>query len=291
MMMSTKHENGTVKFTLFFFNINILMAKMSAKHLSPEALNQRRMEAVRLRLDGLTVAETAAQTALSAPTISGAWKAFREGGWAAVPVRPRGRHKGDAHRLGGRETDLLWQRLHEWPANRHPGWTSRDLAEVLSDATGPTLSPRALEHWLSAQNLKPRPLTLTPQAQRSREGRWLRQRVQPALERTRAQGGSTWLGGVRVITSTADGHARRYQLYVHGKRNALYTRCFLEPPRADDYLALFERLAEPGPAALIFHGADFRASTDIGHWLERHPDFTLLDVPPNSNLAAGPEHD
>ncbi|WP_280564667.1 helix-turn-helix domain-containing protein [Chromohalobacter sp. 48-RD10] len=264
---------------------------MSAKHLSPEALNQRRMEAVRLRLDGLTVAETARRSGLSAPTISAAWKAFRQGGWSAVPVRPRGRQKGDAHRLGEQETRLLWQRLSGWPANGKPGWTSRALSEAINEDTGQKVSPRALEHWLLAHHLKPRPLSLEPKTSRSREGRWLRQQVQPILNQVRALGGYNWLGGVRAIGSTDDSHARRYHLYVHGKRDVLYIRCFIQPPKASDYIALFERLSGQGPASLVFHGAYFRASADIADWLDRHSDFYLLDVPPDSNLAAATEHD
>ncbi len=75
---------------------------MSAKYLSPEMLNECRLQSVRLRLDGHTVAEVATRTGLSAPTVSAAWKAFREGGWEAVPVRPRGRRAGQAARLDAR---------------------------------------------------------------------------------------------------------------------------------------------------------------------------------------------
>jgi len=63
---------------------------------SVEELNQLRRKAVELRLAGTTVKETAAQTGLSAPTVTAATKAYREGGWDAVPVGPRGRPKSDA---------------------------------------------------------------------------------------------------------------------------------------------------------------------------------------------------
>ena len=63
---------------------------------SVEELNQLRRKAVELRLAGTTVKETAAQTGLSAPTVTAATKAYREGGWDAVPVGPRGRPRSDA---------------------------------------------------------------------------------------------------------------------------------------------------------------------------------------------------
>ncbi|SDF99063.1 Transposase [Onishia taeanensis] len=257
---------------------------MSAKHLSPEMLNQRRLEAVRLRLDGLTVASTAKRTGLSAPTVSAAWKAFREGGWQAVPVRPRGRHKGNTQTLGESEREYLWQRISRWPANNSPGWTSRELAEALSDETGQKVSQRAVEHWLEARNLKPAPMSLETATKRSRKGRWLHQQVQPVLERVRSLGGTHWLGGVRVVTNSNDRQAPCYQLYVHGKHGVLHTCRFATPPKAKDYIELFKRLAEQGPTALIFHGAFFKASAEITTWLEQHTDFQLLGVPPNSKL-------
>ena len=58
------------------------------------ALNERRINAVKLRLSGLSLAETAIQTGLSQPTVIAAIKAYQAGGWAAVPVGRRGRgHK------------------------------------------------------------------------------------------------------------------------------------------------------------------------------------------------------
>ena len=54
-------------------------------------LNRRRVDAVKLRLKGASVAETAEKTGLSRPTVIRAVKAYEAGGWEAVPVRPRGR--------------------------------------------------------------------------------------------------------------------------------------------------------------------------------------------------------
>jgi sulfate adenylyltransferase subunit 2 len=54
-------------------------------------LNKRRVEAVKLRLAGLPVSEIAKKTGLSQPTVIGAVKAYKSGGWEAVPVGPRGR--------------------------------------------------------------------------------------------------------------------------------------------------------------------------------------------------------
>ena len=64
---------------------------MDGRNVKVEELNERRVQAVKLRLAGVSVAEAAARTGLSQPTVIGALKAYQAGGWRAVPVAPRGR--------------------------------------------------------------------------------------------------------------------------------------------------------------------------------------------------------
>ncbi|MDI5891857.1 hypothetical protein QLQ83_12215 [Halomonas sp. LR5S20] len=237
------------------------------------------------------MAEVARQTGLSAPTVSAAWKAFRQGGWEAVPVRRRGRKVGQAERLGEVAQGTLTALLASHPETTDPAWSSSALADALA-SEGHRVSPRAIEHWLEAQGLKPAPLPLDGLARRrSTAGRWYRQQVQPVLEQTHKAGGGSWEGGVRVAVpaKSAVGAPRRYQLYLHGKRGALYTRCLASPPRADDYLALFDRLAAEAPVALLFRGALFQASPEIQAWLADHPEFHLINVPPNLSLGSDPK--
>jgi len=61
------------------------------RNISVEDLNARRLNAVRLRLSGLSTAETALRAGLSQTTVIAAVKAYHNGGWSAVPVAPRGR--------------------------------------------------------------------------------------------------------------------------------------------------------------------------------------------------------
>lgn len=245
-------------------------------------LNERRLEAVRRRLDGQTVAEVAAHTGLSAPTVSAAWKAFLEGGWEAVPVRPRGRRAGQADKLNAAVQERLKALLAEWPPGEVPAWSSRAVSDAMQEE-GHQVSPRAIDHWLAERGLKPAPLPLDALARkRSQAGRWYRQQVAPVQEQLRQAGGVFWTGGVHAPLPRRSEEPRRYPLYLHGKRGVLYTRVLTAPPLAGDYLALFERLlAQAGgrPVALVFHGAWFQAAPEIGEWLERHPSFRLLPWP------------
>lgn len=263
---------------------------MAIKHLSPELLNERRKQAVKLRLDGHTVAVASQQTGLSAPTVSAAWKAFLEGGWAAVPVKPRGRLKGQANVLGADVQALLWQALYQEPQDSllhaAPGWGSADLAEWLSTHHGVVLSQRAIEHWWEAQGLKHKPWKLTCltnshltnsrlATQRSQEGRWFRSAVAPVFTKLK-DADQRWQGGVRRVAHSS---GAVYQIYLHGPRGRLLMRCFKKPPEAQDYLAVFDALNSSGAAALVFHGALFSASPEVTDWLARQPAFWLVPVP------------
>lgn len=64
---------------------------VDGRNVSVETLNERRVKAVKLRLSGASIAEAAAKSGLSQPTVIRAVKAYQAGGWAAVPVAPRGR--------------------------------------------------------------------------------------------------------------------------------------------------------------------------------------------------------
>jgi sulfate adenylyltransferase subunit 2 len=61
------------------------------RNIPVEMLNERRLTAVKLRMAGESVAATAERTGLSEPTVIAAYKAYQQGGWAAVPVAARGR--------------------------------------------------------------------------------------------------------------------------------------------------------------------------------------------------------
>ena len=252
---------------------------MPIKDFSPEVLTKRRLEAVRLRLDGHTVAEAAARTGLSPPTVSAAWKAFREGGWEAVPLRPRGRKTGQTSVLATEQQERLLKQLSTQPSLPSPGWTRQLLADALPKGGDGDASPRAIDHWMTQHDLKPAPLALASLAKRRGQvGRWYRQQVVPSQNQVQKANGMLWQGGVRIARTAPP----RYQLYLHGKRGLLHTRVLTASPLAGDYLALFERLlAQAGgkPVALVFHGAWFQAAPEIGEWLERHPLFRLLPWP------------
>lgn len=103
----------------------------SGRQITVSALNLRRRKAVELRLAGASIHKVAHKTGLSEPTVIAATKAYRKGGWAAVPVGPRGRGV----------------RAQEPPAAAE----AAALAEAARDR-----SP-VLKAWLHALTPRPRP--------------------------------------------------------------------------------------------------------------------------------------
>ncbi|WP_339934420.1 hypothetical protein [Vreelandella glaciei] len=256
---------------------------MNAKHLSPGSLNERRKQAVRLRLDGHTVLKVTQQTGLSAPTVSAAWKAFREGGWAAVPVKTRGRLKGQANVLDASFQKVLWQVLNQAPPDDAPAWSSAGLADWLKENHNLELTQRAIEHWWESEGLKHEPWPLVRFAkQRSQQGRWYRQSVEPLFSKTK-EATQRWQVGVRRIA-----HPSRsvYQFYLHGVRGRLLMRCFERPPVAADYVSLFKALSRQGPGVVVFHGALLEVSPEVKQWLAEQPAFWLVPVPRNLAITA-----
>src|SRR6218665_4082050 len=76
------------------------MDTIDSRTLSVDALNERRRRAVKMRLDGVSLKDTAAQCEMSRTTVIAALKAPAEGGWRAVHPAPRPSRKHGAHADG-----------------------------------------------------------------------------------------------------------------------------------------------------------------------------------------------
>ena len=108
---------------------------------SIDELNASRRRAVELRLGGATVRATSEQTGLSAPTVTAALRAYRDGGWEAVPVAPRGRKPARE----GAEAVEAEAEVGADPARSGPNGATEDRAEAPGSADGaePGTAPAA----------------------------------------------------------------------------------------------------------------------------------------------------
>ena len=96
----------------------------NGRNVTVDALNERRATAVKLRLSGLSLAETAKRTGLSQPTVIRALKAYQAGGWAAVPVGPRGR--GITKKIMGPVSAPQGNNIKQFKSSEGPGRSESD---------------------------------------------------------------------------------------------------------------------------------------------------------------------
>jgi sulfate adenylyltransferase subunit 2 len=111
-----------------------------------------RVRAVQLRLAGETLARTAQQTGLSAPTVSALMKAYEAGGWDAITQRAAGRPKG-----GSKVSQVSLAHLKEklLSDKTRTVWTSLALAQWLADQGDATPNERAAIRRLADWDLLP----------------------------------------------------------------------------------------------------------------------------------------
>lgn len=75
------------------------MDSTNGKRLPTQVLNERRRQAVKLRLGGMKLATVAETVGLSPGMIISAVKSCKAGGWRAVAIAARGRSVGDGRTL------------------------------------------------------------------------------------------------------------------------------------------------------------------------------------------------
>lgn len=122
----------------------------TGRELTLAQLNERRLEAVRQRLAGATVADSAQRAGLSAPTVINAMAAFRRGGWDAVKVASRGRRTGQGKLLSPMATADALKAMAD-PAQ--PVWDDASLLHYLQLELGVVLGKRAIAVYRQAWGL------------------------------------------------------------------------------------------------------------------------------------------
>jgi sulfate adenylyltransferase subunit 2 len=156
------------------------MAAPDSRTLPLDALNERRLQAVRLRLEGVGTAAIMSETGLSAPTVGAAYKAFIAGGWSAVPVRPRGRRQGSGRRLSAAEEAALFRLVTGGPPERAglAGrlWDCEALRGAVATRFGHGIPARTatfyLQRW-GASTPRPRGAAAPRRQAEDRETYWL----------------------------------------------------------------------------------------------------------------------
>jgi transposase len=120
-----------------------------------DALDERRRLAVKLRLDGTSLKDTAAQCEMSRTTIIAAVKAYEAGGWKAVDVDCGGRPVGSGRTLTSEQEREVQRLIRDRTPDQlkmvYALWTRQAVAELIRDRYGIELAVRTmglyLERW------------------------------------------------------------------------------------------------------------------------------------------------
>lgn len=146
--------------------VYILMEKMDSRGLPEAALNERRRRAVKLRLAGVSIRETASQWELSTNTVMHSHRAYEEGGWAAVKVKRGYRTTGLGRLLSAEQEQavqwLIQDRTPDQLKMNYALWTRQAVSELIEVRTGGRMQVRTVSKYLKRWGYTPqKPLKKT----------------------------------------------------------------------------------------------------------------------------------
>lgn len=135
------------------------MEKIDSRTLSVEALNERRRRAVKMRLQGVSLKETATQCEMSRTTVIAAVKAYEAGGWSAVDVERPGRPSGVGRTLSTEQEREVQRLIRDRTPDQlkmiYALWTRQAVAELVRDRFGIELPVRTMGLYLSRWGFTP----------------------------------------------------------------------------------------------------------------------------------------
>lgn len=241
---------------------------LNTPNRSISALNEYRQKAVRMRLDGATLAETSRVTGLTAPTIIAAFKAYQAGGWEAVDTRRRGRPvRGNEALTRQTEAHLKQVLLSRSPqqealANHHV-WDLDAVDTWLQTRHGLEIPARSIARVLQRWKLSS-PSMLEQARDNARLSSWFSgpyRRFQSAARRHDGQ--VLWLGEARLPD---DGP---YLLYAHTTRGHMYWQTVAAQPLIADWQTFFDHLNQRvGVLYAVVSNPFLLRSAALGQWLQ-----------------------
>lgn len=208
------------------------MEKMDSRKLPDDALNERRRRAVKLRLAGVSIRETAWQCELSTNTVMGAQRAYERGGWPAVKIKRGHRPKGSGRLLSPEEEQevqrLIQDRTPDQLKMNYALWTRQAVSELIEGRTGIRIQVRTVGKYLKRWGYTPqKPLKKAYEQSPAAVGKWLQETYPAIAKRARQEGAEIHWGdetGLRSDDVRGRGYAPKGQtpvLRINARREGL----------------------------------------------------------------------
>jgi len=169
------------------------MEQTNGRMISPEALNERRRRAVKLRLGGMKLAAVSSAVELSPGTIIAAVKAYKTGGWPGVATRRRGRSAGDGRTLSADQErairKLICDRTPDQLKMPYALWTRTAVGELVAQQFGIKLPVRTVGHYLKRWGFTPqKPIRKAYEQRPAAVKAWLDKDYPVIAERAKSEG-------------------------------------------------------------------------------------------------------
>jgi sulfate adenylyltransferase subunit 2 len=202
---------------------------------------ETKKRAVSLRLAGVTLAEVAKETGLSAPTVATLARAYEDGGWEAIESRRRGRPKSGS-RLAAESSKTLRSAFlgERLPGKRFgPVFSAPDLVAWIRKQTAEQTDERAIMRRLANWNL---PLPDSP-----------------------------------LCAGTLSSSGESVLFWARGPRGEVFVMPSALPLTDEAYCSLFDCLDEYFPKGLEIdlQFAGLKYTPKLKDWLSRHLHFQL----------------
>lgn len=169
------------------------MEQAKRARVSIEVLNERRRRAVKLRLQGMKLAEVSAMVELGKGAIISAVHAYEAGGWSEVPVAPRGRSMGDGRRLSEDQERLIRRMICDRTPDQlklaYALWTRSAVGELIHHELKIKLPVRTIGHYLKRWGFTPqKPIRKAYEQRPAQVASWLETEYPAIAERAKAEG-------------------------------------------------------------------------------------------------------
>lgn len=282
--------------------------------LSVEALNERRLRAVKLRLGGMKWKDIGEQVGLSRMTMIGTMKAFESGGWAAVPVGPRGRQIGDGRTLSAEQEIRIQGLIRDLMPDQlklpHGLWTRGAVRELIRHECGIEVPVRTIGDYLkrwgfTLQKPIPKAYEQRPEAVKA----WLEDEYPAIRERAKADRAEIHWGdetGLRSDDVRGRSYAPRGQTPVQRwparpeslslistvtNQSTVRWMVFAQALNAETFIKFLKGLVKGSPRKvfLILDNLRGHHAKVVGAWLAEHREHIEVFYLPSDSPELDPD--
>lgn len=262
----------------------------------------------------MTLREVASEVELSVPTVMSAHRAYREGGWAAVNVKPRGRKRGEGRQLAPeQEAEIRRLICDKTPDQLKMGfalWNRQAVSQLIEDRLGIKVPIRTVGEYLKRWGFTPQKPIKKAYEQRPAEVRkWLDEEYPQIVVRAKAEQAEIHWGdetGLRSDDVRGRGYAPKGQtpvVRVNNKREGLSIistvtnqgkvrwKVFEGAMNADILIDFFKRLIKEAKRKvyLILDNLKVHHARKVKDWLADHEEKIAVFYLPSYSPELNPD--